>query len=296
MVYTLGEILLDVILKANGETHAVPGGSMLNASVSMAREGIKVSIISEIGEDRTGRFILDFLKTNGIETEAIHTYHHSQTSLALAFLDADGKPEYSFYKTYPENRKLLTSIPFKPNDIFVYASFYSVDPALRTDVLKLIRKAKANGATLFYDPNMRQKSHLKNLNIFQSVQENISMADCIKGSNEDFSNLFGTHQESFWLQQLRELNPHAPVIITYGDQGSKCFTGKFVLEQPAEKVKVASTVGAGDAFTAGMISQFLSLNKKLEELTGQDWKMILQKATSLSSKVCAVHENFVPLV
>jgi len=101
MVYTLGEVLLDIIFKPGGETVAIPGGAMLNSSISMARKNIPVSIISETGNDKTGKMIIDFLNKNNVNTTYITKYKKIKTSLALAFLDENAKPDYTFYKEYP---------------------------------------------------------------------------------------------------------------------------------------------------------------------------------------------------
>jgi fructokinase len=58
MIYTLGESLLDIIFSSEDEIIARPGGSMLNTSVSLARCGKAVHLISELGDDKTAGIIL----------------------------------------------------------------------------------------------------------------------------------------------------------------------------------------------------------------------------------------------
>jgi fructokinase len=293
MVYALGEILLDIIFKKNGDTHAIPGGAMLNAAVSMAKKGTDVTLISEIGNDNTGNLIVSFLKENKIGTSLIHRYDTNNTSLALAFLDAQGKPDYTFYKTYPEQRILNKDLSFNEDDLFVFASFYSVDPAIRQDVLELIRKAKDNGILTIYDPNIRHKRHLTDPRVLGSIRENLSLAGWIKGSDEDFTNIFGQGDADRWISEMRKLNPDAPVIITFGEKGSRLYLKDLKLEQPARTVRVASTVGAGDAFSAGMIHGFLQTGKSVNNLTLSDWKTIMETATGLSAEVCGLNRNFI---
>ncbi len=294
MIYTLGEILLDVIIQPDGTSAAVPGGSMLNASVTMVRKGADVALISELGKDLTGDFILRFLKTNGINTHFIHRYGRNQTSLALAFLDEQAKPNYSFYKTYPENRILNLPGRFTNSDILAMASFYSIDPAIRSQVRKLIQTAKQYQTTLFYDPNIRHKRHLKNIEITQAVEENLAFADIIKGSDEDFTNIFGKDTPEDWYRKIRQINPEAPVIITLGENGSMAFVNGKTIKQKAVKTKVVSTVGAGDAFDAGIISSLSKLNKPLSQIRHDEWKTILESASQLASVVCGSTKNYIP--
>ena len=61
----IGETIMDIIFKNGQPTAAVPGGSVFNSVISLGRLGQQVSFISETGNDRVGRIILDFLKDNG---------------------------------------------------------------------------------------------------------------------------------------------------------------------------------------------------------------------------------------
>ena len=173
MIYTLGEILLDIII-SNNSTHAVAGGSILNVSVTLARKGFPVSIISETGDDKTSEFILNFLKENNIKTYYINKYQNNKTPLALAFLDDKGKPSYTFYKSYPEKRFLKKDIDFKSGDIFLFASFFSIDPAIREEVNTIVLKAKEAGCLIMYDPNIRHSKHLENIDVANNIIENIT--------------------------------------------------------------------------------------------------------------------------
>ena len=66
-VYCIGETVLDIIFSEGRPESAVPGGSMLNSAVSLARSGLKVELISEYGNDPPGDIIADFLQKNNVE-------------------------------------------------------------------------------------------------------------------------------------------------------------------------------------------------------------------------------------
>jgi fructokinase len=61
-VIGIGETILDVIFRNDQPTAAVPGGSTFNAMVSLARVGIKVDFISQIGDDHVGDIIEGFMQ------------------------------------------------------------------------------------------------------------------------------------------------------------------------------------------------------------------------------------------
>ena len=96
MVYTLGESLLDIIIESLDKVAAKPGGSMLNATISLCRAGIPASLITELGDDETGNLIVDFLKKNNASTDLITHYGDSKTVLAIAVLDEEKNPPILF--------------------------------------------------------------------------------------------------------------------------------------------------------------------------------------------------------
>ncbi len=292
MVYTLGESLLDIIIDSNNNIKSVPGGSMLNASVSLSRSAVDVELISELGDDVPSDIILNFLNKNAVGSYYIKRYKETKTCIALAYLDNNKKPSYTFVKNYPDKRSFENIPQFFSNDILLFGSFYSLDPAIRSFITDIVTLAKEAGAIVMYDPNIRHASHLKDNVIKQSVLENIKLADIVKGSDEDFSNIFGTSDTEKQLEQLRTLNDTALIIVTLGPNGVKCSLGDQQLKMPAIKTDIISTIGAGDAFNAGIIYalSFLKINK---HRFGSYIKAILNSGLKFSSQVCNSMDNYV---
>jgi len=293
MIYTLGETLMDIIVDNNGEAVVIPGGAMLNVAVSLARRSCNVALISELGEDRVGANVKRFLEEAGADAKYTRFYAGEKTSLALAFLDKQAKPSYSFYKSYPENRSLITSIPFKNGDFLLFGSVYSLDAAIREDVLSIVNGAKKQGVTVVYDPNIRHAHHLGNVEMEKALYQNIALADIVKGSDEDFTNIFGKGDARYWKQRIAEINKNAVVIVTLGAQGAVLFTRDKTIEIEAQKIEVVSTVGAGDAFSAGLLKSLSDLKIALPEISITQWHAILNIAVAFSAEVCKTKKNYV---
>ena len=119
MVFCLGESLLDIIISSPDDVVVRPGGAMLNAAISIGRCNIKVTLISELGDDDSADMILTYLQKNNVEASFIKCYKNSKTSLALAFLDENKKPKYSFIKNYPEQRAIAENIHLTKSDILL---------------------------------------------------------------------------------------------------------------------------------------------------------------------------------
>ncbi len=100
-VIGIGETVLDIIFKDNKPVNAVPGGSAFNAIISLGRAGISAHFIGEVGHDRVGTYILDFLKANHVDGSNVEISPEGQSHLSLAFLDEATMPIICFIKTMP---------------------------------------------------------------------------------------------------------------------------------------------------------------------------------------------------
>ena len=96
-VIGIGETVLDIIFKNDQPMAAVPGGSVFNGIISLGRSGIDASFISETGNDRVGKKIINFLKDNNVKTDNINVYPESKSPVSLAFLNERNDAEYVFY-------------------------------------------------------------------------------------------------------------------------------------------------------------------------------------------------------
>lgn len=292
MVYTLGESLLDIIFTSGLELTARPGGSMLNTAVSLGRCQVQVSLISELGDDRTAEIILGFLDENRVERRYVRKYFRQATSVALAFLDEAKVPQFSIHKSYPVKRHLAAPAEFSDDDILLFGSMYSLDPAIRSQLHHILVTARQAGALLCYDPNIR--SH--NLDIpemREALQENLALAHLVKASTEDLFNIYGDMETAVYAERILQLNPDAAVIITRGGEGASCFYGNKRLDMPAEPVNVVSTIGAGDAFTAGIARALVRSGKK-PALARMGMDELLRSGIAFASAVCATMDNYVP--
>jgi len=292
MVFTLGESLLDIIINSPDDAFVRPGGAMLNTAVSLGRSGIEVSLITELGDDTTAGLITDFLNENNVKSHYIRKYNDNNTSLALAFLDENKKPSYTFMKNYPESRDLLEIHDFDSEDILLFGSLYSVDTDIRKSIVSNVEKARQNNVTVIYDPNIRNPEHLKDKRIMNAVIENIKYSDIIKGSDEDMTNIFGDNDLQTQLRNIRDINRNALIIITLGPDGVIAdYNGKQI-KLSAMETNVISTIGAGDAFNAGIIYALFntSTEKRFNNI-----EPLLKSGLRFSARVCASKDNYISI-
>ena len=293
MVYALGESLLDIIVSSMDDVVIRPGGAMLNTSISLGRSQIEVWLITELGDDDTSKLITSFLQDNNVKTGYISQYKNNNTSLALAFLDDKKKPKYTFIKKYPDERRFANQPNFTKNDILLFGSLYSIDKKIRKQLSLLISSANTNKSLIIYDPNIRNAHHLEDEELMNSIIENIEISNIIKGSDEDFTNIFGNSNTEYQLEEIRKINKEALIIITKGADGIIANINEKQIELASIKTNIVSTIGAGDAFNAGIIKAIVSLDLRSNLEIYNSLETILQSGLEFSSQVCSSMDNYI---
>jgi fructokinase len=287
---------MDIIFENSSRIVTKAGGGMLNTAVSLGRCGIDVSLISELGDDQTASMILSFLKANKINSKYIRKYYRQKTSIALAYLNEQKIPSFSIYKSYPDWRRLIYPESFSDKDILFYGSLYSLSSSIRTDVKTILAAAKQGKAIRCYDPNIRQHN-LDEPGLRNALDENIAFADVVKGSDEDFKNIYGENTGDQYYSEIQKINPEVVFVFTKGAGGVTGYFNDICIDLPAQDINVVSTIGAGDAFNAGIVYYLERLKDKglkLEKIGGEELKEMLNTGLQFSAAVCETMDNYVP--
>lgn len=294
-VIGIGETILDIIFKENQPYKAVPGGSVFNGLISLSRLDIPVSFISEIGNDHVGDIIADFLKENKISTDYVDRFPDGKSPVSLAFLDNDNNANYIFYKDYPKQRLDVPLPRINEDDIFVFGSYYALNPVLRERMVEFLQYAKERKAIIYYDPNFRKAHAHEAIRLIPTVLDNLEYADIVRGSDEDFHNLFSKTESAHIYEEHIKFYCH-DFITTHGPQGVNLFTDRFSHHFDSKPVVLVSTIGAGDNFNAGIIYGLLKYDirhQDLKTLDKETWSKIIGCGIDLSTEVCQSYNNYI---
>ena len=247
----IGETVLDILFKDDQPQKAVPGGSTFNSIVSLGRAGMNCAMVTDVGGDHVGDLICNFLQENGVSSEYVCRHENVKSHITLAFLNEHNDAQYVFYKDHA-SVSLDGSLPtFSKNDVVLFGSFFAINPAIRPVVGDLLRKAHEAGVWLYYDVNFR-KNHIADLpEVMSNIEENMRLADLVRGSMEDFEYLFGLHNgEAIYERVSRYCQT---LILTDGARQIRVYTPEGCETYPVQPIETVSTVGAGDNFNAGYI-------------------------------------------
>ncbi len=295
-IYGIGETLLDIIFKNGQPQAAKPGGAMLNSTVSLGRIGMPVYLISEYADDDVGSIIDKFLNENGVGTSYVDHYKDGKTALAIAVLNEKNDASYSFYKNYPSRRLEMDFPLILTDDIILCGSIYAITTEIRKKFRDFVYRSKEEGAIVIYDPNFRMAHASELEELIPLIVENMQMACIIRGSDEDFKNIFGAGTpDEAWKVVSKYCNC---MVYTANAEGvfvrTTGYSGKF----PVRKIKPVSTIGAGDNFNAGMIAAIYrnSITKEeLDKMGEEKWSQIVATGVDFASDVCMSYENYISL-
>jgi fructokinase len=291
-VFCIGETVLDIIFIENRPVAANPGGSMLNSAVSLGRAGIPVYFISDFAEDLAGNLVQSFLLQNNVSTEFVSIYKGGKTSLALAFLNEERDAQYSFYKIFPEER-LTADLPIvNAGDIILFGSFYALTASLRVKITTFIGQARQTGAFIIYDPNFRT-AHLEELEALRPwIIENIGIADMVRGSDEDFLHIFASADANQAFQEVKHAGCQL-LVYTRNSKSVELRSAGYSRSFDVPFLSPVSTVGAGDAFNAGIIYALMHQLTNSEGIAASSWEDIIGYAIRFAADVCTSIDNHI---
>ena len=294
-VIGIGETILDIIFRNGQPTAAVPGGSVFNGIVSLARTGVPVSFISETGNDQVGNTILQFMQDSGMSTEYVNVFPDGKSPVSLAYLNEHGDAEYIFYKDYPKQRLDVVFPKLEEDDIVVFGSYFALNPVLRDKVQDLLEQAREKKAIVYYDPNFRSSHKDEAIKLTSTIIENLEYADIVRGSIEDFFYMYGLQDvDKIYKDKIKFYCPR--FICTAGGDKVSLRTNLVSKEYPIEPLEAVSTIGAGDNFNAGLIYGLLKYDvryRDLNNLNEEVWDKVVQCGKDFAAEVCRSFSNSV---
>ncbi|MFF3562642.1 carbohydrate kinase [Streptomyces sp. NPDC002574] len=248
----VGEALADVVVTADGEA-AHPGGSPANAALGLARLGHRVELATRFGRDAYGELLREHLTGSGVVL-APGSVGDGPTSTARAHLDAHGSAAYRFDITWDPAPPRLPAVP---GHLHTGSVATALEPGA-SRVLALVEAARAAGHTVSYDPNLRPALMGPPEAERPRVERLVALCDVVKASEEDLAWLCPGRAPADVAADWARRGP-CLVVVTRGADGAEAFWSPDGGHRvPGRRVPVVDTIGAGDAFMAGLLAGLLS--------------------------------------
>jgi len=289
--FAFGEILWDCLPSGK---HA--GGAPFNVAAHLAQLGAPVSLISAVGRDPLGDEILEVAKHKNVNVDFVSRVRIGlPTGTVIATLDEKGNATYELVKPAAWDEIKVSDETLKAvgnSRAFTFGSLAARSPY---NLEQLDRLLAVNGPLTFFDVNLRPPFIDPGL-----VMELAKSADVIKLNDGEAGKL------ASWLRtgELQQKTPRTSdeiaaacaviadatdvsyICVTLAEEGAALWDGTDLVTAPAPKVEVKDTVGAGDAFMAGLM---VGLTRGIEP------QKLLENACRLGAYV-ASHYGATPLL
>ena len=253
-VVGLGEVLWDVFPE-----RTCLGGAPANFAYITTLMGDQGIVASRVGEDSRGLDALRRMEELGLDIDHVQTDGEHPTGTVSVELDGNGLARYEiaapvawdFLAWTRDCQQLAES-----TDAVCFGSLAQRSEVSRATIRKFLAAASTDTLKVF-DVNLRQSFYS-----VETLTESMRLADIVKLNDEELPrimNLFKfAHNNDLSSAQnlLREYDLNV-VCVTRGGQGSLLVRENDCSVHPGFKVHVADTVGSGDAFTAGLVHEYL---------------------------------------
>lgn len=254
-----GEALIDMLpatLADEGRGfRPVAGGAVFNSAIALGRLGVGASFLWPISTDEFGRrMLLPALHGAGVDTGLCP---RSDRPTALAFVSLkDGQASYQFHDEGSAGRMFeaadLPTLPANCQALLIGGISLVADPCGAT-IETLARRARAARIPIMLDPNIRPFFITDPAGFRARLMRLIALADMVKLSAEDLAWLFPTTEPVAKIPHLLGLGPRI-ALLTDGARGAWAGWQGQIIHAPARAVTVIDSIGAGDAFNAGVLA------------------------------------------
>ncbi|MGN9812791.1 carbohydrate kinase family protein [Micromonospora sp. BQ11] len=293
MLTVLGEAVIDLVPTGEGDLLAVrPGGSPLNVGVGLARLGRRTTMLARFSRTPLGHRLRVHAEANGVNLESAVTDDRPAT-LAVVSVGDTGSATYDFRLNgtadWHWTTEELAHLPADTRVLHTGSLATLLAPGADRVAELLAREHAAGKVLISLDPNVRPMVLPDPDAARRRLLALARHAHLVKASDEDTAWIFPGLSVEQAARALRDLGV-ALVVVTRGAAGAYALNDAAEVHHPARQVDVADTVGAGDAFTAGLLDALVEFDAATPAAIGgldvERLRGVLDRATTVAALTC----------
>jgi fructokinase len=254
MIVVCGEALIDVIHNGDGTQRAAPGGGPFNTARALARLGAPSAFLGRLSNDSFGRQLAGSLEADGVSLE-LASVGPEPTTIAIASVDSEGLAEYEFLVQGTSAPNLtLDVIPAHLNgdvQALHLGTLGLVLEPMASTLVELLRRER-DGRLIIVDPNVRV-GLIPDVDYRERLEAVLCQSTIVKASDADLAWLYPDMRYERAAERLLEDGVKL-VVVTLGAEGAFAAHRDLRIAVEAAHVQVVDTIGAGDAFGAGLLA------------------------------------------
>lgn len=295
MLVVCGEAVLDLISDGSpAGFQARPGGSPVNVAVGAARLGLSTSLLARFGTGRFGQILRSHVDAAGVDL-SLSVNADEPAMLAVVGLDPAGTASYDFYVDGSAERcwqrhELPDPLPAAARVLHVGSISSWLPPAAGLIAELVVREHRRGAVLISFDPNLRPGLIEDPDSARAFVEHLMPVSQLIKVSVEDLRWLYPQQDPDASARLWAHAGP-ALVALTDGANGVRAYRpGRPAYAMSARDVSVVDTVGAGDAFVAGLLAALDDRDRLhrhgLDDVDDGELDAILSSAALVAALAC----------
>ena len=260
-IIALGELLIDFTPESAPGADKVllsqnPGGAPGNVMAAAAKLGANTALISRVGADAFGDFLVEQVTKHGVCPHYITRETSCHTTLAFVHLDSKGDRSFSFLRS--PGADVLLDVSHLPTQaisatpIFHFGGVSLTHDPARRATLRALNLAHDQGKLVSFDPNWRPSLWSDHAEARTLLRRVLPGVDVIKVSDEELPLM--TDCDDLEEGSLRLMKAGVKlVLVSRGEQGAFYRLGSLTGALPGYRVHTVDTTGAGDAFMGAVL-------------------------------------------
>jgi fructokinase len=252
MILVAGEALVDLVV-TDGAIVPSPGGGPYNTARALGRLGASVGFLGRLSQDHFGQMLTKVLAESGVSLQYT-SQGPEPTALAIAHRSADGEADYSFYLGGTTFAAIgYASFPAPGADVSalcVGSLALALEPS--ASALEALVQRERHKRIVVIDPNVRAAAITEHAGYRARFARCCRAAHIVKLSASDAAWLLPGMDHEEVARRLLDQGAEL-VVMTLGADGAIASTHHARGRASSPRIDVADTIGAGDAFGAGLL-------------------------------------------
>lgn len=282
------------------------GGSPTNIACGASRLGLKTGLISRVGDEHMGRFILEQLQREGVDTRAVKTDPERLTALVILGIRDDTQFPLIFYREDCADMALceddIDEDYIASARVIVVTGTHLSNPQTRDAVIKALKLARKHGVRtaldIDYRPNLwgvaghgeGESRFVESEEVTKKLLSTLHYFDLIVGTEEEFHIAGGSTDTLEALRDVRAASD-ATLVCKRGELGAVAFQADIPQSLDEGKsgmgfpIEVFNVLGAGDGFFSGLLKGWV----EFDDPETVDWTVALKYANACGAFAVSRH-------
>ncbi len=229
-IICIGECALDVVFKGSQPAGSMPGGRIVNAAAILARQGLPVSLVSDLAQGSVGDIIADFLTQAGVDTSSVDRFTEGLSPMIIYTTDDNGIVSVTRYEQYPDECFDVVWPRIDEGDIVVYGGFYALDARMRPRMSQLLAHAAERKAVLVYLPGFLPQQEPRITRVMPVILENLEYASVVIVRNNDLETILGVGDGDRCYHNYINFYCRSLINVDVAERRISYYSGKEVTE------------------------------------------------------------------